>query len=79
MTSPGTRSTAGWTVTWTFPDGQLISQLWNGRLTQNSAAVTVGNMDYNGALPPGSSTTFGFIASWTGANRSPTDVACQAR
>jgi alpha-galactosidase len=79
VTSTGTRTTAGWTVTWTFPDGQVISQLWNGRLTQNAAAVSVGSMDYNGALPPGSSTTFGFISSWTVANRSPSAVACQAR
>ena len=62
-----------------IPDGQLISRLPNARLTQNSAAVTVGNLDYNGALPRGASTTFGFVASWTGANRAPSDVACQAR
>jgi alpha-galactosidase len=79
VTSTGTRSSAGWTVTWTFPDGQVISQLWNGRLTQTTTAVTVGNLDYNGALPPGSSTTFGFIASGSMANRPPSDVACQAR
>ena len=64
-----------WTVRFTFPNGQTITQIWGGRLTQSGAQVTVGNVDYNGALAPSGSATFGFIGSWTGANTVPT-VTC---
>jgi endoglucanase len=79
VTNAGTTSTTGWTVTWTFPDGQVISQLWNGNPSRNGTAVTVDNLDYNGVLGAGSSTSFGFIASWNSTNRPPTDLACRAR
>jgi alpha-galactosidase len=79
VTNTGMASTAGWAVTWTFPDGQVINQLWSGDLDQTGATVTVDNLGYNGALMAGSSTSFGFTASWNAANRSPTDLACRAR
>ena len=61
------------------PDGQAINQLWNGNLTRNGAAMTVDNMNYNAVLGVGSSTSFGFVASWNAANRPPTDLTCRAR
>ncbi len=51
----------GWTVTWTLASGQTISQLWNGTLTTNGSAVTVGNVSWNGALAAHASASFGFI------------------
>jgi hypothetical protein len=71
------RSTASsaWTVTWTFANGQVISQLWGGKYTQSGSAVTVTNEAWNGALAAGASTTFGFLASWNGTNAIPT-VSC---
>ncbi|MCZ7436916.1 alpha-L-fucosidase [Micromonospora sp. WMMC241] len=64
----------GWTVTWTFPDGQTIQQMWNGTYTQNGSSVSVRNVSYNGSLAAGASTTFGFLASWNGTNNPPTNV-----
>src|SRR4051794_26868918 len=49
-----------WTLGWTFPSGQTISQLWNGAVTQSGAAVSVRDAGYNGALGTGASTSFGF-------------------
>ncbi|CCH17093.1 glycosyl hydrolase family 95 catalytic domain-containing protein [Micromonospora lupini] len=72
----GAAPTRGWTVSWTFPNGQVISQIWSGVHTQSGANVRVTNVDYNGSLPAGGSTTFGFIASTTGANNPPTDITC---
>ncbi|MGN9908758.1 glycosyl hydrolase family 95 catalytic domain-containing protein [Phytohabitans sp. LJ34] len=66
----------GWTVSWTFPSGQVINQIWSGTHTQSGANVTVSNVAYNGALPAGGSTTFGFVASTSGANNPPTNVTC---
>jgi len=64
----------GWTVTWTFPDGQTITQLWSGAYTQSGTAVTVTNASYNGALAAGAATTFGFLANLTGANGVPSSL-----
>jgi alpha-L-fucosidase 2 len=69
----------GWTVTWAFPDGQVISQVWNGSYTQTGANVTVSNAAYNGTLPARGSTTFGFIATAPGANHPPAAITCTAR
>ena len=66
----------GWRVAWTFPNGQVITQLWNGSHTQSGANVTVTNAAYNGALPAGGSTTFGFIATVSGTNNPPTNITC---
>jgi glucuronoarabinoxylan endo-1,4-beta-xylanase len=49
----------GWSVRWTLPAGQGITQVWNGDLTLTNGTVTVTNASYNGALASGASTTFG--------------------
>ncbi|WP_435208922.1 glycosyl hydrolase family 95 catalytic domain-containing protein [Micromonospora sp. bgisy143] len=72
----GTTAIRGWTVSWTFPNGQAITQIWGGTHTQSGASVRVTNVDYNGSLPAGGSTTFGFLASATGTNNPPTDITC---
>ena len=42
-----------WTVGWTFPSGQRITQAWNGTATQSGSAVTVRSLGYNGAIRTG--------------------------
>jgi hypothetical protein len=72
----GTTATSTWTVTWTFANGQTISQIWGGTHTQSGANVTVRNVGYNGNIAANGSTTFGFIGSWTSANAVPATVSC---
>ncbi|SDZ40061.1 Cellulose binding domain-containing protein [Micromonospora pattaloongensis] len=72
----GTSPISGWTVSWSFPDGQTISQLWGGTHTQAGAHVSVRNAAYNGPLGADATTTFGFLASWTGRNGVPAAVNC---
>jgi O-glycosyl hydrolase len=55
--TPATLS--GWTVRWTLPSGQAISQVWNGTLTVNGSSVTVQNAPYNGSVAGHASTSFG--------------------
>lgn len=71
----GTTPITGWTTRWTFANGQSVSQTWNATLTSSGATVTARNVDYNGRLAAGASTTFGFIAGWTGSNARP-EVSC---
>ncbi|MFD6664274.1 glycoside hydrolase N-terminal domain-containing protein [Micromonospora chalcea] len=72
----GATAIRGWTVSWTFPNGQVVNQIWSGTHTQNGANVTVRNVDYNGSLPAGGSTTFGFIGTAGGTNNPPTNLTC---
>ncbi|MFI7055037.1 glycoside hydrolase family 9 protein [Streptosporangium canum] len=74
----GASAISGWTVTWRFPDGQTVGQLWNGTHAQTGADVSVRNVGWNGGLAPNASTAFGFTASQNGANGVPTPVACTA-
>ncbi len=83
ITNTGTTTINGWTLTFTFANGQTITQLWNGSFTQSGANVTVTNVSYNGSIAPGAavSSAPGFNASWTGTNSAPTafslnGVAC---
>jgi endoglucanase len=62
----------GWTLTWTFANGQTVSQLWNGNETQSGATVTVTNLNYNANIPAGGSYTgAGFVGTWSGTNSIP--------
>ena len=62
----------GWSLRWTFANGQVISQLWNGVVSQSGGNVTVTNADYNRVIPGGGSAEVGFLANWTGTNTKPT-------
>jgi lysophospholipase L1-like esterase len=67
-----TTTSSTWTATFSFGNSQQVSQAWNATVAQSGAAVTARNVAWNGSLSPGGSTTFGFIASWTGTNAAPT-------
>jgi endoglucanase len=68
----GTSAISGWTVRWTFANGQTISQMWNGSDTPSGASHAVRNVSHNGSLGAGASTTFGFNGTWSGTNSTPT-------
>jgi peptidoglycan/xylan/chitin deacetylase (PgdA/CDA1 family) len=67
----GTAAISRWTVTWTFANGQTITQLWNGTLSASGSAITVANASYNGAVPANGTTSFGFTGTWNGTNAVP--------
>ena len=68
----GSSAVKNWTVTWTYANGQTVSNAWGATVTSSGTTVTARNAAWNGTLAPGASTTFGFLASWTGANPTPT-------
>src|ERR1035437_4889185 len=55
----GSSAITGWTVNWTWPSGQSITNFWNATITSSGSAVTAKNAGYNGALGAGGNTTFG--------------------
>jgi cellulase/cellobiase CelA1 len=71
ITNTGSATVSGWTLKWTFAGGQVINQLWNGKVTQSGAAVTVTDQGYNKEIRPNGTVGFGFTASWAGTNAKP--------
>jgi cellulose 1,4-beta-cellobiosidase len=67
----GSAAINGWTLAWTFPGDQKITQLWNGSYTQSGEAVRVTNAAYNAAIPPGGTVTAGFTGTFTSNDTSP--------
>jgi endo-1,4-beta-xylanase len=72
ISNTGASAINGWTLRWTFANGQKVTQGWNGTFTQSGAQVTVANVSYNGSIPSGGSTSLGFNGSWSGTNATPT-------
>lgn len=66
---------SGWSLTFSFPGGQAITQLWNGSATQSGAAVTVRNAAWNGVLATNATASIGFNGASTGSNPAPTSFA----
>lgn len=66
-----------WTVRWANPAGMSVDDLWDGRLTETGAASAIANADWNAALKPGESTTFGFTALARGGNRGAPVIDCR--
>ncbi|MEU3456536.1 cellulase family glycosylhydrolase [Micromonospora sp. NPDC006766] len=61
-----------WSLVWTFPSGQQVTQAWNANITSSGAKVTATNVSYNGAIATNGTVSFGFNGSWSGANTAPT-------
>ena len=73
ITNTGTTTINGWSLQFSFPNGQTVTQLWNGTFTQSSGTVTITNVAYNGSIAPGgsASSTPGFNGTWSGTNVAP--------
>jgi hypothetical protein len=83
ITNNGSSAVNGWTLTWTFPGNQTITNLWNGSYIQTGQSVSVTNLGYNNIIPAnGGMVNFGFNANYSGANNNPASfslngVVCQ--
>ena len=67
----------GWTLTWSFPGNQAVTQAWSAAVTQSGSAVTARNVDYNPRIATGGTVDFGFNGSWSGSNPAPTELPAQ--
>ncbi|MGW1023846.1 cellulose binding domain-containing protein [Streptomyces sp. NPDC002577] len=71
LTNTGDQAWSGWSLGWSFADGQKVSQMWNASYTQDGSAVTVKNVDWNANVASGASVAFGFTGSSSGTNGKP--------
>ncbi|MFA1538697.1 protein kinase domain-containing protein [Actinomadura monticuli] len=71
ITNLGDGEIEGWRLGFEFPDGQEITQLWNGSQAQDGSSVTVTAADWNRSIPPHGTAEFGFLGRQDGANGAP--------
>ncbi|MDX8035703.1 cellulose binding domain-containing protein [Lentzea sp. BCCO 10_0856] len=67
----GTKTANGWSLRWTFANGESIREMWNASPRQSGATVTAVNADYNPQIAPGGSVQIGFNGNSRGANSAP--------
>lgn len=72
LTNTGSTPWTSWNLAFTFPGDQKVTQGWSAVYSQAGSAVTVTNAAWNGSVPAGGSTTFGFNGSYSGTNAAPT-------
>ena len=72
VTNTGSSAISPWTLTWTFPGDQQISQLWNATFTQSGEQVTATAESYNATIAPSGTVTIGFTGTFTSNDTAPT-------
>jgi Cellulose binding domain len=73
IANTGTSPVSGWTLGFTFPGDQHITNAWNdGSYTQSGENVTITNASYNGTIAAGGSTSLGFQGTWASSDAAPT-------
>jgi len=72
IANTGTATINGWTLRFTFPGNQQVTNGWEATWTQSGANVSATNMPWNATIGPGTSRTIGFNGSYTTSNPRPT-------
>jgi hypothetical protein len=62
----------GWTLRWSFADGQTVRQMWNASASQRGSAVTATSADHTRTISPRGEVEIGFLGSFRGRNTAPT-------
>jgi hypothetical protein len=71
ISDQGTAPVNGWTLAFSFPGDQKITNAWNATVTQTGASVSAANLFYNATIPPGGSQSFGFQGTWATNDTAP--------
>jgi O-glycosyl hydrolase len=68
----GTSTISNWTLTFTFPGDQKITNAWNdGSFGQSGENVSITSASYNGTIAPGTNTSVGFQGTWANSDAAP--------
>ncbi|AYY14900.1 endo-1,4-beta-xylanase [Actinobacteria bacterium YIM 96077] len=73
ITNTGSGTIDGWTLEFTFPGDQTITDSWSADWSQSGADVTATNASWNGTIGPNQSISIGFNGSYTDSNPAPTE------
>jgi hypothetical protein len=72
ITNTGSSAINGWTLAFTFPGDEKITNAWNGVASQSGENVTIANESYNATIAAGGNTSLGFQGTWTNSDAVPT-------
>ncbi|MGN6241212.1 MAG: glycoside hydrolase family 6 protein [Cellulosimicrobium cellulans] len=72
ITNDSAAALQSWTLTFSFADGQTITQGWSAQYAQSGSTVTVTPAAWNTTLGAGASVEVGFNGSHAGTNTEPT-------
>ncbi|WP_235518338.1 cellulase family glycosylhydrolase [Cellulomonas sp. Leaf334] len=72
ITNTGTSPLAGWSLAFTYANGQQVTQGWSATWSQTGSTVTATGVAWNSTLAPGASTEIGFNGTHSGTNTAPT-------
>ena len=72
ITNTGSSAISSWSLVFTFPGDQKITDNYNGGFSQSGETATLTNASYNGSIAAGGSVTDGFQGTWTNSNATPT-------
>ena len=67
----GTSTITGWSLKWSYPGDEQITNGWNATVTQSGQDVTAVNADHNAQIAPGGSVSFGAQGSTSGSTSTP--------
>ncbi|TNH30526.1 glycosyl hydrolase family 5 [Micromonospora orduensis] len=75
ITNTGSSAINGWTLTYSLPGGQQVTNAWNATVSQSGSAVTARNVGHNGSIAPGGTASFGYQGTLSGSYSSPTSFS----
>nr|3NDY_E Chain E, Endoglucanase D [Clostridium cellulovorans]3NDY_F Chain F, Endoglucanase D [Clostridium cellulovorans]3NDY_G Chain G, Endoglucanase D [Clostridium cellulovorans]3NDY_H Chain H, Endoglucanase D [Clostridium cellulovorans]3NDZ_E Chain E, Endoglucanase D [Clostridium cellulovorans]3NDZ_F Chain F, Endoglucanase D [Clostridium cellulovorans]3NDZ_G Chain G, Endoglucanase D [Clostridium cellulovorans]3NDZ_H Chain H, Endoglucanase D [Clostridium cellulovorans] len=69
----GTTPINGWTLKWTMPINQTITNMWSASFVASGTTLSVTNAGYNGTIAAnGGTQSFGFNINYSGVLSKPT-------
>lgn len=72
ITNTGSSAINGWTLNYSLPNGQTVTNAWNATVSQSGSTVTARNVGHNGSIAPGGTASFGYQGTLSGSYSSPT-------
>ncbi|MDG4830739.1 PHB depolymerase family esterase [Solwaraspora sp. WMMD1047] len=71
VTNTGSSTINGWTVQWSWPGNQQVTNAWNATISQSGNQATARNVSYNPTIGANQSINFGFQGTYSGTNSTP--------
>ncbi|MFF0254219.1 cellulose binding domain-containing protein [Micromonospora zamorensis] len=75
VTNTGSSAINGWTLTYSLPSGQQVTNAWNATVSQSGSTVTARNVGHNGSIAPGGTASFGYQGTLNGSYSSPSSFS----
>ncbi|MCZ7420649.1 MULTISPECIES: cellulose binding domain-containing protein [unclassified Micromonospora] len=72
ITNTGSSTINGWTLAYSLPSGQQVTNSWNATVSQSGSSVTARNVGHNGTISPGGTASFGYQGTLSGSYANPT-------